>query len=273
MASGGRHGLAQSLFQVGGNFGQSLGPLLAAFIVLPHGQRSVAWFALGGLLAIMVLLQRRPLVQGSSHAPSRAQTAGASPTSRRCRAAQVRSAHRRLVALIFSKYFYLASITQLLHLLSDRQLRPVGAERAGPSVRLPRRRRPPARSIGGPIGDRFGRKSVIWGSILGVLPFTLALPYADLFWTDGLTVIIGLSCPRPSPAIVVYAQELMPGPGRHGLGPVLRLRLRHGRHRRGGAGLLADRTSIEFVYQVCAFLPLGLLAAFLPDIERRRQKG
>ncbi len=266
-ASGGRHGMAQSLFQVGGQTGQALGPLLAAFVVVPHGQGSVAWFSLAALLAIAVLLNvgrwYRAARQRMAARPRGAAHAASGLSSRR-----VTVSILILLALIFSKYFYLASLNTyytfyLIHkfgvTIQTAQILLfvfLGAVAAGTFA-------------GGPIGDRIGRKYVIWGSIMGVLPFTLMLPHANLFWTVVLTVPIGLILASAFSAILVYAQELMPGKvgtvsgmffgfsfGMGGLGAAL-------------LGVLADHTSIDFVYGVCAFLPLlGLLTAFLPNMER-----
>jgi len=269
MASGGRHGLAQSLFQVGGNAGSSLGPLLAAFIVLPAGQRSIAWFSLAALVAIAVLLrvgawyQRHP----SMTPKSRAMRVTQSHLPRR----QIAWAMAVLIALIFSKYFYLASVVSyytfyLIHKfhLSVQTAQVhlfvfLGAVALGTVV-------------GGPVGDRIGRKYVIWCSILGVLPFTMALPYANLFWTEILTVIIGLVLASAFSAILVYAQDLLPG--RVGMVSGLFFGLAFGMGGVGAAllGKLADAKGIEYVYRVCAFLPaIGLLTAFLPTVDVRRR--
>jgi FSR family fosmidomycin resistance protein-like MFS transporter len=267
MASGGRHGTAQSLFQVGGNAGASLGPLLAAFIVVPRGQSSIAWFALFALLGIVVLFN---VGRWYKH---QHRSAGVSVTARPERAASLTPAHVRgalaiLMALMFSKYVYLASIGNyytffLIHKfgLSVQQAQVhlfafLGAVAAGTI-------------IGGPIGDRIGRKYVIWGSILGVLPFTLALPYANLAWTGVLSVIIGLILASAFSAILVYAQDLVPG--RVGMISGLFFGFAFGTAGLGAAvlGTLADHTSIEFVYRVCSVLPaLGLLAAFLPNVTK-----
>jgi len=271
MASGGRHGLAQSVFQVGGNAGTALGPLLAAFLVLPRGQRSIAWASSVALLGIAVLWRvgqwyaiRRPVARASK-APSPADVHGPELS-----AAKVRASIAVLIALIFSKYFYLASLTSyytfyLIHKfnVSVREAQIdlfifLGAAAAGTI-------------LGGPIGDRFGRRLVIWVSILGVFPFTFALPFASLFWTRLLTVVIGLILASAFSAIVVYAQELMPG--RIGLISGLFFGFAFGMGGLGAAvlGRLADATSIDFVYRVCAFLPLiGLLTWFLPDIGKHR---
>lgn len=267
MASGGQHGLAQSLFQVGGNTGSALGPLLAAFIVLPRGQHSIAWFSAASLLGISVLFyvggwsKRHRAVKLAS----RAVQAVAHPE---LPSRKVALAIAVLVALVFSKYFYLASLTSYytFYLMSKFHVSVrssqiylfifLGAVAAGTIA-------------GGPIGDRIGRKYVIWCSILGVLPFTLALPYANLFWTSILTVIIGVILASAFSAILVYAQELMPG--KVGMVSGLFFGLAFGMGGVGAAflGQLADHTSIGFVYHVCSFLPaIGLLTGFLPDIEK-----
>jgi FSR family fosmidomycin resistance protein-like MFS transporter len=267
VASGGRHGLAQSLFQTGGNFGSSCGPLLAAFIVLPRGQGSIAWFSVLAVVAIVLLWRigqwyrahlvvRRdpPLPAGAARWPER----------------QVLRALGVLLALVFSKYVYMASLgsyytfflihrfgvsvqSAQLHLFAF-----LGAVAAGTF-------------IGGPVGDRFGRKYVIWGSILGVLPFTLVLPYVNLPLTTVLSVLIGLILSSAFSAILVFAQELVPG--NVGLISGLFFGFAFGIGGIGAAALgkLADWTSIDTVYRVCAFLPaIGLLAIWLPDLKPRR---
>ena len=269
MASGGQHGLAQSVFQVGGNAGSSMGPLLAALIVLPHGQSSMAWFSAAVLLAIVLLWRVGNWYKGQrlTRSKSKAVVGDRAPGLPR---RKVRLAIAVLVALVFSKYFYLASLTSYytFYLMSTFHL-PVrnaqmylflflGAVAAGTFA-------------GGPIGDRVGRKYVIWCSILGVLPFTLALPHANLFWTAILSVIIGLILASAFSAILVYAQELVPG--KIGMISGMFFGLAFGMAGIGAAllGKLADLTSIQFVYHVCAFLPaIGLLTGFLPDIEKKR---
>ena len=266
MASGGQHGLAQSVFQVGGNFGTALGPLLAAFVVLPHGQHSLAWFSITALLGALILMNVAKWYKRHQAGRSRSRiTAGVSRKvySRKT----IGLSLTVLIALIFSKYFYLASLSSYytFYLMSKFQV-PVrsaqlylflflGAAAAGTL-------------IGGPVGDRVGRKYVIWASILGVLPFTLALPYANLFWTGVLTVFIGLILASAFSAILVYAQELLPG--KVGMISGLFFGFAFGMGGIGAAllGKLADSTSIEFVYKVCSYLPLiGLLTGFLPDID------
>jgi FSR family fosmidomycin resistance protein-like MFS transporter len=267
MASGGQHGLAQSLFQVGGNAGSALGPLLAAFIVVPYGQASIAWFSAIALIAIFLLTRighwykaNRGILRKSYGSRS------ASAAGNR----KIAFAVAILIALVFSKFFYLVSLTSYytFYLISkfgvsvrDAQIYLfifLGAVAAGTI-------------IGGPVGDRIGRKHVIWWSILGPLPFTLALPYSNLFWTAILTVPIGLLLASAFPAIIVYAQDLVPG--RVGAISGLFFGLAFGMGGIGAAllGKLADATSIEFVYRVCAFLPaIGLLTAFLPNLNRPR---
>jgi FSR family fosmidomycin resistance protein-like MFS transporter len=269
MASGGRHGLAQSVFQVGGNVGSALGPLLAAFLVLPRGQSSIAWASGVALLAIAVLWKVGGWSSAQHRAPRAVQPHASHHHHVDVSAARVRVSIAVLVALIFSKYFYLASLTNYytFYLINHFQVSVqaaqidlfifLGAVAAGTI-------------LGGPIGDRFGRKLVIWVSILGVFPFTFALPYADLFWTRLLTVAIGLILASAFSAIVVYAQELMPG--RIGLISGLFFGFAFGMGGLGAAvlGRLADATSIVFVYKVCAYLPLiGLLTGFLPDLGKR----
>ena len=268
LASGGRHGFAQSLFQVGGNFGSSAGPLLAAFIVLPYGQRSIAWFAGTALLAMVILFRvgswyRHHLLTGGKAA--RASLRPVLPT-------RVWIALGVLVLLVFSKNVYLASLTSYytFYLIDKFQLSVQSAQLhlfmllAAAAV---------GTFIGGPIGDRVGRKFVIWFSVLGVLPFTLLLPYANLFWTEVLTVVIGVIFASAFPAIVVFAQELVPG--RVGAVSGLFFGFAFGFGGLGAAmlGQLADATSIDTVFTVCSFLPaIGLLTWFLPNIEPRRAR-
>jgi len=260
MASGGQHGFAQSIFQVGGNAGSALGPLLAAF-VLSNGQSSIAWFSILALIAMILLFKighwahRYRLGQaGSKTIPIGMHVTGAV------------HAMGVLIILMFSKFFYLASLTSYytfylmdrFHLsVQNAQIHLfvfLGAVAAGTI-------------IGGPIGDRFGRKFVIWWSILGVLPFSLLLPYSSLFWTEILSVIIGVILASAFSAILVYAQDLIPT--KIGTVSGLFFGLAFGLGGIGAAllGKLADHTSINFVYHVCSFLPaLGILTAFLPDV-------
>ena len=268
-ASGGQHGLAQSLFQVGGNAGSALGPLLAAFIVMPAGQRSVAWFSLIALLAMVILGSvGRWYVRGL--ATRNAATRRAASDRPRLSRARIGWSLAILIALMFSKFFYLASISTyftfyLIHRFG------VSIETAQLDLFVFLAATAVGTFFGGPLGDRIGRKYVIWGSILGVLPFTLALPYVGLVWTVLLAVPIGFVLASAFSAIVVYAQELVPG--RIGTISGLFFGFAFGMGGLGAAvlGELADLTSIETVYRVCAFLPaIGLLTVSLPNIERRR---
>ncbi len=270
LASGGAHGLAQSVFQVGGNFGQALGPLLAAFFILPHGQSSLAWFALAALGGMAILTGLGQWYKANGHANRSARKAGTRQTTLSGR--QVGQAIAVLVALIFSKYFYLASITSYyIFYLMDRFH--LSAQTAQVYLFVFLAAAAAGTVIGGPVGDRFGRKAVIWGSIVGVLPFTLALPYVGLTATVALSVVIGLILSSAFSAIVVYAQELMPG--RVGMVSGLFFGFAFGMGGIGAAvlGELADWTSIEFVYHVCSFLPaIGLLTALLPDVEGKKAR-
>ena len=269
MASGGQHGFAQSLFQVGGNAGSSVGPLLAAFIVLPGGQRSIAWFSAAALIAMAILsrvgrwYKERGKTAARSKSPEHENHLHLSSI-------KVAVVLAILIALMFSKFFYLASLSSYytFFLISKFHVSVrtaqiylfifLGAVATGTIA-------------GGPIGDRIGRKYVIWWSILGVLPFTVVLPYVSLFWTACLSVVIGLVLASAFSAIVVYAQDLVPG--KVGTVSGLFFGLAFGMGGIGAAllGRLADATSIEYVYRVCSFLPLiGLLAAFLPNLAQSK---
>ena len=266
MASGGRHGLAQSVFQVGGNAGTAIGPLLAVFIVVPRGQGSIAWFSLLALLAMVVLTRVGNWYRLNHVARTQRRVAGAAGS--KLSPGRTAFTIAILVALLFTKFFYVASLsTFFTFYLIDKFHVSVQTAQIHLFIFLA------AFALGvlggGPIGDRIGRKYVIWVSVLGVLPFTLALPYADLFWTGVLTAIIGLVLASASSAILVYAQELIPG--RVGMVSGLFFGLAFGMGGLGAAvlGTLADATSITFVYKLCAFLPaLGIIAAFLPRLDR-----
>jgi FSR family fosmidomycin resistance protein-like MFS transporter len=271
LASGGQHGFAQSIFQVGGNAGSAIGPLAAAFIVLPNGQRSVAWFALAALLG-MVLLTK--IGAWYSHQNMRAsQGRRDQPAVQTLSRGKVIGALSILMLLIFSKYFYLASFTSYYTFyLIDRFHVSVSNAQVHLFVFLAAVA--VGTIVGGPVGDRIGRKYVIWGSILGVLPFTLLLPHANLFWTGVLSVPIGLILASAFSAILVYAQDLVPG--KVGTISGLFFGFAFGMAGMGAAvlGHVADATSIEFVYSICAYLPLlGLLAAALPDLNTRRARS
>jgi MFS transporter, FSR family, fosmidomycin resistance protein len=269
MASGGKHGFAQSMFQVGGSAGSAAGPLLAAFIVLPHGQGSVAWFSAIALLGMLVLFNVGHWYK--AHGLKRlARGAAAGTGAPRRHVALVMTV---LLALIFSKYFYLASITSYYTFyLIDHFHVSVRSSQLHLFVFLASAAL--GGLVGGPLGDRLGSKYIIWASILGVLPFTLLLPHANLFWTGVLTVPIGFILSSAFPAIVVYAQDLLPG--RTGMVSGLFFGLAFGMGSVGAAvlGKLADLIGISWVYEICAFLPLiGLLAAFLPDVHKYRERA
>lgn len=265
MASAGQYGLAQSIFQVGGNGGTSAGPLLAALIVLPYGRHSLAWFSLCALLAMLILVRVGSWYkQRQAEERHRRQQAAAPPKIDRKAAAGPMCI---LLVLMFSKFFYTTSLHSYLtfYLMHKFQISVPSAQMHlfvflfGGAL---------GTILGGPIGDRIGRKQVIWWSIFGVAPFTLALPYVNLFWTGPLTFIIGLMMASAFPAIVVYGQELFPG--KVGTVSGMFFGLAFGLAGIGAAllGNLADLKGIDFVYQVCAWLPLlGLAAVLLPDLR------
>jgi FSR family fosmidomycin resistance protein-like MFS transporter len=272
MASGGQHGLAQSLFQVGGTAGAALGPLLAAFIVVPHGQHSLAWFSIVALLAIVVLTGIGQWY-GRSIAAAKAKRHSTPVVGTGLSRGRVTATITILLMLMFSKFFYTASLSSYytFYLIQKFQL---SVQQAQIFLFLFLGAMALGMFLGGPIGDRIGRRYVIWGSILGVLPFTLALPYANLVLTGVLSVVIGLILSSAFAAILVYAQELLPG--KVGTVAGLFFGLAFGMGGLGAAllGDLADHTSITFVYRICAFLPaLGLLAYFLPRLgEESKEK-
>jgi MFS transporter, FSR family, fosmidomycin resistance protein len=267
MASGGQYGLAQSIFQVGGNAGTATGPLLAAWLIIPRSRASLAWFSLAALLATFVLWRvggwyKHRLAQREKRARP------LEPAQGMLHGNVVAGAMVVLLILIFSKFFYMASLTSyyIFYLMSKFHLSVQSAQIhlfvflfavAIGTV------------LGGPIGDRIGRKRVIWASILGVAPFTLILPYASLFWTGPLTFVIGLILASAFSAILVFAQELIPG--KVGMVSGLFFGLAFGMAGIGAAvlGKLADTHGIEYVYHLCSFLPLlGIFTAFLPDTRK-----
>jgi FSR family fosmidomycin resistance protein-like MFS transporter len=265
LASGGRFGFAQSVFQVGGNLGSSMGPLLAASIVVPFGQPSIAWFSSIAFLAIIVLwrigLWYRPQIAAKKFTPPAPHPDA--PDSRRVRIALV-----VLVALLFSKQLYTSSLSSYyIFYLIDKFS--VSTQTAQVYLFIFLASNAVGAFLGGPLGDRFGRKYVIWFSILGALPFTLALPYAGLFTSAILTVFIGAIISSATSSIIVFAQELMPH--RFGMISGMFFGVAFGFGGLGAAvlGRVADHTGIAFVYQLCAFLPaIGLLAVFLPKMPR-----
>jgi FSR family fosmidomycin resistance protein-like MFS transporter len=268
LASGGRHGFAQSIFQVGGQTGSAIGPLLAAFIVVPFGQGALSWFSLVGLTAVVILFGIGHWYKRNAPAPAERKAAAAErPVPSRT---GVGFAVAILIMLMFSKSAYSASLSSYytFYLIGRFQ---VTVQTSQIMLFLYLLASPVGALIGGHLGDRIGRRKIIWFSILGALPFTLALPHVDFFWTGVLTVIISMIMSSAFPAILVYAIDLMPG--RLGMVAGLFYGLTFGLGALSAAllGLLADATSIALVYQVCAFLPfLGLLTWFLPDIERER---
>lgn len=269
MASGGRHGMAQSLFQVGGNAGSSLGPLLAAMILLPYGRFQVIWFSLVALIAIAILSWVGNWYKANMHRivrKSSSQAKGGVVLSK----GKVALSIGILLLLIFSKYIYMASMTSYFTFYLINKF---GVSIQSSQIYLFVFLFAVALGtfVGGPVGDRIGRKYVIWISILGVAPFALMLPYMNLFWTGALSVIIGLVLSSAFSAILVYATELIPG--KVGMVAGLFFGFAFGIAGIGSAmlGWLADSTSIEYVFYVCSFLPLiGLLTGFLPNLERQK---
>ena len=269
MASGGKHGMAQSLFQVGGNAGSSLGPLLAAMVIVPFGQFHVIWFSIAALVAIVVMLNISKWYLNNTHRikPKKVVQQLDQPTLSNTR---IIFSLGILLVLIFSKYFYMASMTSYYTFyLMDRFH--VSVQSAQVYLFIFLFAVAAGTFIGGPIGDRIGRKYVIWISILGVAPFSLLLPHATLMWTAVLSVFIGVILSSAFSAILVYAQELVPG--KVGMIAGLFFGLAFGMAGVGSAllGRLADATSIAYVYQVCAYLPLiGILTALLPNLEKKK---
>ncbi|OWT58312.1 MFS transporter [Candidimonas nitroreducens] len=269
MASAGQHGLAQSIFQVGGNLGSSLGPLLAALLIVPHGQPSVAWFSLAALLAMAILYRVSRWYKFHLTSARGKKSLGKVETGLTRR--EVKRALIVLLVLIFSKYFYTAGLNSyftfyLIHHFG------VSIQNAQYCLFVFLFSVAVGTVVGGPVGDRIGRKRVIWGSILGAAPFALALPYVNLFWTIVLAFIIGSVIASAFSAILVYAQELVPG--KTGTISGLFFGLAFGMAGIGAAvlGTLADATSIEFVFHVCAFLPLlGVTAFLLPNMRNHRK--
>jgi len=268
LASGGSHGMAQALFQVGGNFGTALGPLMAAFVVLPRGQAGLSWFAIAGIGGMMILTGLGRWYQQNGHAK---RPSGATPLRHSTlSSAQVKKAMAVLLALLFSKYVYLAAFTSYYAFflidkfgLSTRdaqiyQFVFLAAVAAGTIA-------------GGPIGDRLGRKPVIWVSILGVLPFALLMPHVGLLPTAALSALIGFMIASAFPAIVVFGQELMPGRVGMVAGLFFGFIFGIGGIAAAAMGVLADWKGIGFVFDLCSVLPaIGILAAFLPNMQESK---
>jgi len=270
MASGGRHGFAQSLFQVGGNAGTSIGPLLAALIIVPGGQSEIKWFSLIALVGIILLYQvghwyvkNTHLLKAKSH--THAYVSKLSPR-------QVTVAIGLLMGLVFSKYVYLASMTSYYTFFLMHKFH-VSVQMSQVYLFIFLFAVAAGTIIGGPVGDKFGRKNVIWVSILGITPFTLLLPHVSLEWVVALSIVIGVVMASAFSAIVVFAQELVPG--KVGMIAGLFFGLAFGLAGIGSAvlGKLIDMTSIDYVFEFCSFLPLlGMLTIFLPDLENKREK-
>jgi FSR family fosmidomycin resistance protein-like MFS transporter len=269
MASGGRYGLAQSLFQVGGNFGTALGPLLAAFIVVPKGQTSVAWFSLAAFTGMIVLTR-----VSAWYSRYRKATANRAPSlfSVTLPRKKIVTALVVLALLVFTKNIYMASISSYYTFYVIERFN-VTVQEAQILLFIFLGAAATGTLAGGPIGDKFGPKFVIWFSILGALPFTLALPYADLFWTKVLTVIIGLILSSAFSAIVVFAQELVPGRVGMIAGIFFGFAFGMGGIAAAVLGVVADMKGIAYVYTICSYLPLlGLLTIFLPSTKELRRE-
>lgn len=268
LASGGKRGLAQSIFQVGGNAGSAIGPLLAALIIVPYGQFYLIWFSVLALMAIIILVGIGKWYKEKIGFLNSKKRSVASEIS--LSKGKVRMSIAILLVLIFSKYFYLASMSSYYTFyLIDKFHISIQSSQLYLFVFL--FSVAAGTLLGGPLGDKFGRKYVIWFSILGAAPFTILLPHANLFWTSVLTVFIGFILASAFSAILVYAQELLPG--KVGMVSGLFFGFAFGMGAIGSAllGILADHTGIHFVYQVCAFLPLiGILTGFLPNIGGKR---
>ena len=265
MASGGQHGLAQSLFQVGGNAGSALGPLVAAAVIVPHGKSSVAWFAMVALVGIVLLTQVSRWYAANRVVAARGAARATVATRSRAHVAAVVGV---LLVLIFSKYFYIASISSFytFYLIGKFGLTVQSAQMR---LFLFLAASAAGTLFGGPLGDRIGRKPVIWGSILGVAPFALALPHVGLQWTTTFTILIGLILSSAFSAILVYAQELIPGKVGAVSGLFFGFAFGMGGLGAAALGILADLTSIDHVYSVCAYLPLlGIVAILLPDVRK-----
>lgn len=271
MASGGRHGLAQSLFQVGGNFGAAFGPLIAAFIVLPRGQSSLGWFTFAALLAMVILWQVGGWYK-CNYVTTKARLAKTNSTALSVTSKQVIVTLCILGILIFSKFVYTVSLSSYYTFYVMHKFH-ISVQDAQIHLFIFLASVATGTLIGGSISDRFGRKWVIWVSILGVLPFTLALPYANLDWTIVLIILIGLILASAFSSIIVYGQELIPG--RIGMVSGMFFGFAFGISGLSAAGLgeLADLKGIDFVFSICSYLPaLGLLAAFLPNTDELRAK-
>lgn len=267
LASGGKRGLAQSIFQIGGNAGTAIGPLLVALFVVPNGQHYILWFLIFAIVAMMVL--SRIAYWYRDHLSLRKSKKTEPEILHNLSKAKVNVSIGILLLLIFSKFFYTASMSSYFTFYLMDKFH-VSVQDAQFHLFLFLMSVAAGTLLGGPLGDKFGRKYVIWFSVLGVAPFTLLLPFTDLFWTGALSMIIGVILSSAFPAILVYAQELLPK--KLGMVSGLFYGFAFGMGGLGSAllGYLADKTSITFVYHICAFLPLiGLIAYFLPNIKKK----
>ncbi|ADY51323.1 major facilitator superfamily MFS_1 [Pseudopedobacter saltans DSM 12145] len=269
MASGGKKGLAQSIFQLGGNTGSAIGPLLAALIVIPHGQTHILWFTVIGVMGLIILTKIGKWY--NNHLYLKKQTAKPiHDGSLKLSKGRITSALIILLVLIFSKYFYMASLTSYLTFFLIEKFN-VSVQESQMYLFLFLAAIAIGTIIGGPLGDRFGRKYIIWISILGAAPFTLLLPHVNLFWTAALSLVIGVIIASAFSAILVYATDLLPG--KVGMIAGLFFGFAFGMGGVGSAllGWLADKTDIFYVFNICSFLPLlGIITGFLPNIEPKK---
>jgi FSR family fosmidomycin resistance protein-like MFS transporter len=269
LASGGKRGLAQSIFQLGGNAGSAIGPLLAALIVVPYGQYNIIWFAMGAVIAIFALTKVGGWYKDHLYQKARSTLSKDEDMHPGLSRARIIASLFILLVLIFSKYFYMASMTSYFTFYLIDKFH-VSVQQSQVYLFFFLAAVAAGTLIGGPLGDRFGRKYIIWVSILGVAPFTLLLPHVSLLWTGVLSVFIGVILASAFSAIIVYAQELVPG--KVGMIAGLFFGFAFGMGGLGSAllGKLADQTSIEYVFHLCAFLPLiGIITGLLPNIENR----
>jgi MFS transporter, FSR family, fosmidomycin resistance protein len=271
LASGGKKGLAQSIFQLGGNAGSAIGPLLAALIIVPHGQFYIIWFTLAAILGIIVLVRVGTWYKGHLELKMKNKAVALPASHKTLSKSRVITSLAILLVLIFSKYFYMASMSSYFTFYLIDKFH-VSVQQSQIHLFIFLAAVAAGTLLGGALGDRFGRKYIIWISILGVAPFTLLLPYANLFWTGVLSVVIGVIIASAFSAILVYATELVPG--KVGMIAGLFFGFAFGMGGLGSAllGKLADVTSVGYVFKVCAFLPLlGIITGFLPNIEQPKK--
>jgi FSR family fosmidomycin resistance protein-like MFS transporter len=271
LASGGKKGLAQSIFQLGGNAGSAIGPLLAALIIVPHGQFFIIWFTLAAILGIIVLVRVGTWYKGHLELKMKNKMVAVPASHKTLSRSRVIASLTILLVLIFSKYFYMASMSSYFTFYLMDKFH-VSVQQSQIHLFIFLAAVAAGTLLGGALGDRFGRKYIIWISILGVAPFTLLLPYANLFWTGVLSIIIGVIIASAFSAILVYATELVPG--KVGMIAGLFFGFAFGMGGLGSAllGKLADITSVGYVFKVCAFLPLlGIITGFLPNIEQPKK--